>query len=102
MFMSELSKCAHTPVIFFKVIKTDETYARNSMMDCCVANLRSRTDALVPQMAKLASVEFCRGQRRKWLEPSYSRVEVDCMIQYASPMFRFFSDVLHSRVFSTS
>lgn len=71
------------------------------MVDCCVANLRSRIDALVPELAELASVEPRRGQHRKWLEPSYSRVEVDCMIQYASPIFRFFSDVVSSRVFST-
>jgi hypothetical protein len=88
--------------IFFKVIKTDEIHVRNLMMDCCVANLRSRIDALVPELAKLSSVEPRRGRRHKWLEPSYSRVEVDCMIQYASPLFRFFSDVLNSRVFSTS
>ena len=88
--------------IFFKVIKTDERHARNLMMDCCVANLRSRIDALVPEVAKLASVEPHHGRRRKWLEPSCSRVEVDCMIQYASPIFRFFSDVLNSRIFCTS
>lgn len=89
----KMRTCTHH-VVFFKVIKTHEIFYGILMMDCCVANLRSRIDALVPELAKLASVEPRCGRHHKWLEPSYSRVEVDCIIQYTSPKPDFFSGFL--------
>lgn len=97
--MLEMSKCTHVHVVKFS---SRQLHLMKFMPEiCCVANLRSRNDALVPELAELALVEPHHGQHRKWLEPSYSRVEVDCMIQYASPIFKFLSDVVNSKVFST-